>query len=264
MDAVTVTCYTDGVRRSYQTIARAMHAGITAHGDVSSIVPRFAFREARVGVMYGWKFHRILQRHSRFLYADRAYWRRDVFWRFAANDWSPTKGMLRGMPADRLRALDVQVLPEHGGDYVLVLGASAKAMREHGFAHLAWERNACRELKRLGAKVLFRPKPSKFPQRDSLGAEFAPSQLLERLFAGASMVVAHHSNGCVEAIAAGCAVHCVKGVAVERSVPLEAWRDPPRLPGREQFLADVAYTQWTVEEMRSGEAWRHMREGVLQ
>ena len=54
-------------------------------------------------------------------------------------------------------------------------------------------------------------------------------------------------------------MHCQTGAATAFSVPLEAMADPPRLDVREQFLADVAWLQWTLDEMRSGECWAHLR-----
>lgn len=172
--------------------------------------------------------------------------------------------MARGMQSDRFAALGIEVLPEHSGAYVLVLGASQKSSAQHGFGYMRWEMKVCEKLLGLGARVLFRPKPKDVHARSIRGTTHASRGPVEALFADASLVVAHHSNACLEAVVAGCAVHCVTGIAAERSVPLETWRDPPRLPGREQFLADAAYTQWTVDEMRSGEAWRHMRAGVLR
>lgn len=264
MAAVTVACYTDLKNSNYHKIAAAMSAGVRAFGDLPRVVASRNYTPADVGVIYGWKRHALIQQHRRFLYADLGYWNRDQFWRFAANDWSPASRMRRGNPSDRFDALGVKILPEHSGKYVLVLGASAKSMVEHGFRHMAWELGICTQLLQMRARVLFRPKPRDIHAHGIPGTESASTQSLQELFAGASLVVAHHSNGCVEAVAAGCAVYCEKGAAQPRSVPLHTWKNPPRLPGREQFLADVAYTQWTLDEMRSGLAWKHLRPSVLQ
>lgn len=263
MGAVSVACYDHHGRNSYRRVARAMCEGIERVGDRAQFVERFKRTDAAVGVMYGWKFRDVLRRHARFLYVDLGYWRREDYWRVAANDWNPLVAAPRGMPSDRLRALGVEVLPEHGGDYALVLGATRKSARDFGLRYMAWEERACRALLAAGARVLFRPKPTDRGAPRVAGTVWAGASPLAQLFAGASIVVAHHSNGCVEAVAAGCAVHCAVGAAAERSVPLDAWRAPPRLPGREQFLADVAYTQWTLAEMRSGAAWRHYRSSVV-
>lgn len=263
MAPVTVSCYSD-VRSNYKRIADAMHAGILACGDRPTKISRCIFRRAEVGVMYGWRRREVLRQHNRYLYADIGYWNRESYWRLSANDWSPDKFMRRGMPPDRFRALNVEVKPEHSGKIVLVLGMSFKSARDHGLTYMAWERATCSSLIKLGATVVYRPKPKDFQARLIPGTINAPKCSLQELMANASMVVAHHSNGCVEAIAAGCAVHCKAGVARLCSVPLHQWHEPPRIFDRIQFLSDVAYTQWTLDEMRSGAAWLHMRDSVLQ
>lgn len=263
MASVTVTCYANG-RHPYNAIACAMRDGIALSGDKVHMVPWLQFKDAQVGVMYGWKHRMVLKRHSRFVYADMGYWNRNVYWRFAANGWSPVSSMRRGMPSDRLERLGVQIMPSHGGDYVLVLGTSAKSCADHGMKYMEWERKVCAALVKDGANVLYRPKPKDKLARPIEGTEMVQSVPFSELLTGAKMVVAHHSNGCVEAVAAGCAVHCQYGAASLVSVPLAAWRDPPEITGRKEFLSDVAYTQWTIEEMKSGAAWQHMREGVLQ
>lgn len=263
MGSITVTCYRNGKQPNYELIALAMHHGIRRMGDDPRLTLTTTHREADVGLIYGWKHHDLLYKHRRFLYADLGYWSRETHWRFAANAWSPNKHMRRGMPADRFRSLGVNVLPEHGGKYVLVLGATMKSCFDHGLHYMSWERRACEALLSQGAKVLYRPKPKDKAAKPIDGTEYAQSANLGELFAQASLVVAHHSNACVEAIAAGCSVHCEQGAASLRSVPLTDWKAPKLIPGREQFLCDVAYTQWTVEEMRNGKAWNHMRKGVL-
>ena len=264
MAPVTVMCYSNGHKRPYGEIASAMKDGIASYGDKVDSSTWLQYRDATVGVMYGWRYRSLLKKHNRFAYVDLGYWNRHLYWRVAANDWSPVKSMSRGMPSDRFDSLGVRILPEHGGDSVLVLGMSAKACADHGLSYMSWERKVCAQLLRQGATVMFRAKPKDRMARPIEGTSMVQFESLQSLFARSSMVVAHHSNGCVEAVAAGCAVHCVYGAASLRNVPLSEWKDPPKIAGREQFLYDVAYTQWTTEEMRSGEAWRHMREGVLR
>lgn len=264
MAAITAVCYSHEQRKNYRRIAHAMHSGIVASGDASTLVRHIAYRPAHVGVMYGWKLNAVLRRHAHFIYADLGYWGRGEYWRVSIDGWSPVLTMRTGMPSDRLRALGVKVLPEHGGEYALVLGASRKAMRDHGVGYMRWEMEACARLLAFGARVLFRPKPTDREARSIPGTTFARAGTVSDLFAGASIVVAHHSNACLEAVAAGCAVHCCTGIASPRSVPLESWRDPPRVPGREQLLADAAYCQWTLREMHEGVAWQHLRPRFLQ
>jgi hypothetical protein len=75
--------------------------------------------------------------------------------------------------------------------------------------------------------------------------------------------VTHHSNTAIDALVEGIPVHCEEGAAAAFSVPLETAANPERLEGREQFIADVSWLNWSVQEMERGESWAHMKERGL-
>ena len=35
-------------------------------------------------------------------------------------------------------------------------------------------------------------------------------------------------------------------------------------PDRTEFCNKIAYSQWTMDEMKSGEAWKHLRKGMIK
>lgn len=121
-----------------------------------------------------------------------------------------------------------------------------------------WERAAVQRLQGMGKRVVYRPKPN------DLTAQPIPGVILDRRPISEALEncwawVTHHSNSAVDALLAGVPVHCETGVASHFSVHLDSLADPELRDGREQFLYDVAWLQWTLEEMRSGEAWKHIR-----
>ncbi len=74
----------------------------------------------------------------------------------------------------------------------------------------------------------------------------------------------HHSNVAVEAIMNGIPAICPIGVAsVMAGHDLSQIEAPPMPEGREQWAADIAYCQWSLAEMQSGAAWRHLRREKL-
>lgn len=108
---------------------------------------------------------------------------------------------------------------------------------------------------------MYRPKPSDKHRQSIRGVGYDTRPIAEAL-ASAKAVVTHHSNIAVEALAAGVPVHCVTGAGAACSVPLDRLGERPE--GRESFLADVAYLQWSLDEMRSGAYWAHIKErGVI-
>lgn len=258
--ATRVACLMNPAVRRSRDFAMAMAVGIEAFGDVA--VPSDVQRPAAAdfAVMYGWKFNALLRRYPGFLYGDLGYWNRDGAFRLAVNGWSPEEYVKATLPATRLAEFGITPYPwRSGGDYALLLGASRKSMREHGYDYMEWERKTAKALNALGIRVRYRPKPTDRERRPIDGIEYDAGAPMAEAFSGARIVVAHHSNGCVDALVAGVPVHCETGAAAAFSVPLHEAGDPPKLPGRDQFLADVARLEWSVADIRSGDAWNHLK-----
>ena len=80
--------------------------------------------------------------------------------------------------------------------------------------------------------------------------------------ADARWVVTFNSNSGVDAVLAG-----VPTVAVDQGAM--AWavtgRDPtvqPPTPDRSTWAAELAWCQWTLDEIKKGVAWDHLRAGL--
>lgn len=250
----------------YKIVARAMVEGIRACGDEAIAVPIDAAPPGfDCAVCYGWKRRDVLKRYRQFVYADLSYWKRETHYRLSVGGWSPHRYVRAGLSADRLESFGVEVKPwQDGGDEVLIFGAQAKAMHEHGIKYLEWETDMARELLARGVKVVYRPKPTD-PMRaplQLLGVGYDDGPLDDAL-KRARCVVTHHSNAALDALVAGVSVYCETGAAAAFSVARDEIADPPRRDGREQFLADCAWLQWSVDEMRGGSAWAHLKERGL-
>lgn len=260
MAALKVACLTNPSASRYRRIAEAMVQGVKAHGDNPVLTHHSSPPNADVAVMYGWKLNASLRKYPKFIYADLGYWHRDTHYRMTVGGWGAEGYVKAGLSDSRLRSFGVRIKPWQDGANVLLVGASAKSAAQHGFGYMEWEKAMARRLTELGHSVVFRPKPSdKMKARIAgLGYDTGP---LSEAFAKAKAVVAHHSNVCVEALAAGVSVHCVTGAAAALSLPLESIGQRPE--GREQFLADVAWLQWSLDEIRRGEYWAHVKERGL-
>lgn len=267
-EPMTVACLLNGGRVRYKEVARAMAAGINASGGNAVLTDLMAGTiKADVAVMYGWKMRERLRHYRQWVYADLGYWDRLGHYRLSVNSWSPDAYVRAGLPVTRLEALGVEVKPwRTGGDEVLLMGASAKSMHQHGYGYMQWETKTAQRLQKLGVKVVFRPKPNDVQKQPlpvaGVGYDERP---LDKALAAAWFVVTHHSNAAIDALVAGVPVHCETGAAAAFSVPIAQAASPELLDGREQFLADVAWLQWTPDEMRSGAAWRHLMDrGVIR
>ncbi len=96
------------------------------------------------------------------------------------------------------------------------------------------------------------------------GTRFSPrGETLADALADCWAVATFHSNVAVDALLAGIPAYCETGVAAELSIEGLAGLEAPKLrDGREQLMADIAYAQWHVAEMKSGACWRHLRENT--
>ena len=128
----------------------------------------------------------------------------------------------------------------------------------------------------MGAAVVFRPHPVR-PQALPSGLKVAatPQPLLEQL-GGARLAVAFNSNALVESV-----LHGVPSVSFDRggmahdiclpgimntghrlhfAAIEDAHADPTNRPDRMPWASRLAWCQWAVEEMASGEAWEVLRQ----
>lgn len=262
--AIKVACLTVPGQKRYRAIAEAMAAGVMRCGDMATLHnSHYAPMAADVAVMYGWKRHRLFESYPKFIYADLGYWKRDQYYRLGVGSWSPEGYVSANLPRSRFDALGLEIKPwRRDGNEIVIAGCSPKSAAEHGFAYMQWEKRAIRELSALGRPLMYRPKPTDKAAKPIPGVGYDTRPIADAV-GSAWAWVTHHSNSAVDALVAGVPVHCVTGAASVMSTPLEQIGAPPLREGREQFLADVAWLQWTLDEMRSGACWAHLKERGL-
>lgn len=217
------------------------------------------------------------KRTRRAIYIDLGYWGRrkrtrwDGHHKFALNSRHPTDYFQKIVhPSDRFRSFRTHIKPWReptANGHVLVVGMSAKAAAAEGFDAEEWEKNTIARLAQFTKRpIIYRPKPNWLGAHEIKGSIWGGGGVeLEDAFKGCHAVVAHHSNVAVDALIAGIPCICPGGAAsVLSGKTLDEIEDPPMPDGREQWAADLAYTQWSLEEMQSGAAWRYLiREGLI-
>lgn len=257
--------------------------GLAAHGDEGEIRRLDGTAQVadgcEVACMIGVKSRAVCDANWRAgvhtLYFDKGYLRHRAdspvriweYWRVAVDGHHPTRTLMKvARPHDRLDALGLEMRPWRSeGEHIVIAGSSAKY---HEFCGLpeptAYARRLVRKLKGSGRPIVYRPKPS---WRDAVpikGARFSRGpETIDDVLAGTHALVTHGSNACFEAVLAG--VPCiVLGEAVAAPISSMDLDDieTPRLASeaeRRQWLANLAYCQWTMTEIESGEAWATIR-----
>lgn len=237
-------------------VANALYAGARRIGWKPTIYAAYTKPEADICTAYGWINENIFAKYNQYIYWDLGYWGRGQmgYYRYSVNDWDTAKHMVRNNPLDRLDTFPEQIVrtraPVGPDAPVLIAAMSAKGAGTHGHGFNAWEIHAKLRLKELTRRpVIVRPKTAVRTGRITTALQ------------SAHMLVAHHSNAVLEAMAADVPFHVVKGIGLLGSTKLTAVETPRILSYdlRRQMIADAAYAQWSVEEMESGVALDFIR-----
>jgi hypothetical protein len=208
----------------------------------------------------GWGFRDVMHDAwdrwpERVLHVDAGFWTRDQYHKLELGGrWLPATG--GEFPHSRFRRHNVAVQPTREiGNVVMVCGMSAKAAISCGLRPEAWEREAIARLRAAGATVIYRPKPSWTGAARLPGAAFEQGGDIQDSLRRVHGVASHHSNAAVDAIACGLPVYVEQGIAkplavaqLEQLVGAKA----PDVKTRREFLAEVAYRQWSMPELAAG------------
>lgn len=296
---VEAVCYRRTDTRS-RIIAEAMCQGIQAAGDRAWMVSmdRY-FRGALPGdmaVFYGFKatgkeiFADYLKAGKHVLFIDLGYWGRRLGGRYGGyhrvtfDSRHPSDLVMRfRMPPDRIER--IRKLWRAGPEYVtkdtnlvikpwrntdkhapvLLAGSQKKSAESYDMDYMAWEMSAVETLrKHTKREIIYRPKPKDEYQRPIDGTIYSGrNEKLSELFNRVHAVVTHHSNVGIDALIEGVPVFCFDGI--HRPLALADLRkiENPYRPSdaiREQWLANCAYWQYSVAEMRDGTCWRTLRD----
>lgn len=189
-------------------------------------------------------------RAGTWIYGDNAYFDsgRGKFFRFARDAFQVSE--LQAPDFERLSRLYVKIKPwRRGGRHVVVVEQSAHFLGVSG-AGSDWLRRTTEDVGRHTDRPLsIRPW-----SRDKAGAAATLAADLE----GAHALVTHMSAAANEALLAGVPVFVTGACAASpmASGALAEIERPRYSSGREEWAAGLAASQWTLQELRDGLAWR--------
>lgn len=159
--------------------------------------------------------------------------------------------------------------PDNGA--IIYAGSSQKYSDFHGLGPAQeYAETICRRIgkQKTGRPIIYRPKPSWTEAVEIKGTLFSrPPQMLAPLLVGAYALVTHGSHAGIDAIVAGVPA-IILGPGAARPVAagtdvLALATQPLAFPSDEErfkWLAAIGWWQWTLEEMKSGQTWRFLRE----
>lgn len=194
--------------------------------------------------------------------ADARVWE---YWRVAVRGHHPTATslMAQKMPLDRFEGLGVEVHPwRRYGGHIVIAGSSAKYHDFYGLPEPnLYYRNVVLDIQaRTNRQIIYRPKPSFKDAQPIEGTRWSGGdETIHDALWGSHALVTHGSNACFEAALRGVpSIILGDGVAAPISSRSLDEIEDPKLGKRDQWLANLAYHQFTESEMREGMAWRHI------
>lgn len=256
-------------------LAHAWRRGVEAHGDECHLRPLGIAPPPRghfdLACMIGVKSVDLWNScdwADRRLMIDKGYSRHKIaggaweYWRISLDAHHPTRTTLMriAMPSQRARSFGwANPAGWHSGKAIVLAGSSEKYHRFYGLPHPTdYARRLVAMLRDLCDRpIIYRPKPSWRDARPIDGTIYSPGkQPLGEILAGAHCLISHGSNAGVEATLTGTpTITLGDGVAAAiGATSLLQINDLPR-PDRAQWFANLAYHQWTENEIAAGEAW---------
>lgn len=204
------------------------------------------------------------------VYLDLGYWERGTHYKVAINARHPTAYFQKFKHDDsRSKQFNVKIKPyRKTGEIILLAGLSAKAAwAEHEGPWGAYETKAVEEIqKHTKRPIVYRAKAHsnavEIPGTKLSTLKEPLGPLLKRAWA----VVTRHSNVAVDGLLEGVPAFCWYGVgSVMALQDVSRIEDPWYPEGREQWVNDIAYCQWSLDEMKDGTCWRHLKsEGLVR
>ncbi len=276
-------------------LANAMKAGCEAHGDTVDMKPAHEFDGYVEGydmaVVMGIKgispdvFGAWIRAGKQVMLIDKGFTRPKLnvpprgdaaYWRICINDCQPNSyAFTKKRPDDRISKIELELKPfRENGDQIVLAGSSDKYYRFFGIDDpTEYHKGLVKQIrKRIGLTrdIWYRPKPSFFrrhkedcPTIDGTMFRKPITRLYTDLL-GAHCLITHGSNACFDSIVGGVPVVnmglCASEPISENDISNIGDPFVPTEEQRWQWLCDVAYCQFTADEIRTGVAWSILSE----
>ena len=237
--------------------------------------------DADVGLIYGMGPSHVVfrdemvARGKHVLIIDLGYWNRS----YSLNDDAQYKVSLDNHhPHDLIKDLKcsderfkklgrtIQPWQDNPRGHIVLAGMGQKSCVLYQYPDQSWDLAAVQEIRQnTDRQIYYKPKPSWRGCPPIAGTVYRCDEPIEETLRGAWALVTHHSNAAVDALLMGIPAFTWDGAAKYQTSPdLKNLEQPYRPDDREQFFSNLAYFNWSVGEMASGECWRFFYKNYLR
>jgi len=198
------------------------------------------------------------------LVLEKGYVNRDVYYAAGWNGLNNRANFRnKNMPGDRWAQLGKEIVPwKKGGATLLVCGQVPSDASVQNIDIIEWCATTIYMLRRIAPnnEIVFRPHPLALDRTPSILHATRSQKSLQDDLTDARYVITYNSNIGVDAILAGVPIFAGDEGSMAydlASKDLTRIIKPP-LDTVTQWAHNLAYTQWTPDEMREGLPWKHL------
>jgi hypothetical protein len=209
-----------------------------------------------------------LNQGKEILIIEKGFLNRDKYFSVGLNNQTG-KGIYfnENMPSDRFNALDIDVKPwTIKGKNIILCGQIYWDTSVQHIDYKKWLQDTAKELRKLTDKpIIYRPHPKRPESISEVKGLITSTKSYQEDLKDAFAVVAFNSNSALEAMIEGVPAFVYDKGSMVYNIANRDIKDinAPYYNYREQTLYNIAYTQWNKEEMRSGQAWEHIKKGLI-
>ena len=230
------------------------------------------YRDYDIACIFGVKgFSNKVVAEGKCIYIDKGYLGRGQYYRVSYNAFHPSHYMCdKELSWDRWLEQGISLYPKVERDGAIIYaGSSQKYCDFHGLGDATeYAKEVIRHIRGYDhdrREIIYRPKPSWKAAVSIEGTTYSDNteKLSDLLRNKLSLLVTHGSNAAIESLIMG-----VPAIVLDKKNPISQYcsgtvreLNNPAFPARadfEEFLAQLAYQQWTIDEMANGAMWNYL------
>lgn len=244
--------------------ANAFRDGLVRHGitDICMCDTRSSLEDCDVAVFWSQWHQRIIDHQKAkgrdFIAMERGFVKDRMVW--SSVGWNGINGRAdfnneNSPPIRWIEHFKDCKQPWGSGKYGLILGQLPNDSQTRHVNLYDFYSACANKIRNLDVEPRFRPHPRN--PADHPGVKTAEGTLAEAL-RGALFAVTFNSNSAVDAVLAGVPTVTYDPGATAWPVTNHDLDEIPQPQSRDQWCYDLAYAQWTVEEIANGDAWEQL------
>lgn len=256
---------------------RAFAEGVENSGDECFIAPVDRYSDCDVAIVFGVRKDAlprskyrgdIIDRHKAadkpVVVIDSGYLKRDKYFAIGLGGLNGRANFKnRDSKSDRWTELGLSLEPWRvEGGHVLICGQIPWDAACQHVNHIEWcQRTVTEVRKRTTSPILFRPHPGCAGRVNyDVDCRVSSNPKIADDIRDAACVITFNSNAGVDALLAGVPVFAFDSGSMAWDIANKDYArlNSPLRPDRQQWAHNLAYTQWTIEEMKEGKPWRHL------